>query len=412
MRNVNFLLIGGGLVCHNAAKAIRQADKNATILLVGNEPHRPYNRPPLTKEYMQGKDPLEKAYCESTDWYAQNKVDLLVGTQVTSIDARQHHAMLSDGQAVYYDKALLGTGGRPITLGLPNESLAGVHYLRTINDAATISQKATEMNKAVVLGSGFIGVEMASSLTQRGVQVTLVHPGEHIYSRFAKPMLADFVEARCRDKGVVFVPGHKARAFQGGTGLEGVELDDGLVLQCQLLVAATGIVANVELAQAAGLKVDNGVLVNEYMQTSDADIYAGGDIANFIDRYSNRRRRVEHWGQADYTGTLAGQNMTGAAQKYELLTYIWTDVFDIHIEAAGDESIEPDRTILRGRLEDNSFAILNTKAGLVTAYYAVNMKKKQYKPFGQLIEQRVNVAGKEKQLADATFDLTTLPVTV
>jgi len=409
MRSINYLLIGGGLVCHNAAKAIRRRDDAGSVLMVCDEPHRPYNRPPLSKAFMQGKSPLEEAFVEPDDWYATHRVHLRLSTAVIALNPREHEATLGGGEIIRYDRALLGTGGRAVEAALPGDELSGVHTLRTMHDAATVSRTVASSRKTVILGGGFIGVELAGSLTRRGLAVTLVHPGERIYSRFAGPMLAEFVETRCREHGVEFVAGQKAVAFHGQDGaLRSVELQDGRRLPCDLAVAAMGIVPNVDLATQAGLEVRDGVVVNGWLQTSDGDVYAGGDIANFLDPYSGRRRRVEHWGQADYTGTLAGQNMAGASNTYELLPYLWTDVFDVHIEFAGDEHAPVDTAILRGQPADGRFALLHLHAHRVAACYAVNLKRAAYGPLQRLIEHRVNVNGLEPQLADTTFDVTTL----
>ncbi|MCL2700556.1 MAG: FAD-dependent oxidoreductase [Phycisphaerae bacterium] len=409
MRDVTYLLIGGGLVCHNAAAAIRRRDAGGSVLMVSDEPHRPYNRPPLTKAFMRGDEPLEKAFIASTDWYTEHRVSFRPGTAVTAVHPREHLATLDDGEVVRYEKALLGTGGRPVEPALPGDDLPGVHCLRTMDEAARISRAAQWSRRAVILGGGFIGVEMAAALTRRGLAVTLVHPGERIYSRFAGPTLAEFVTARCREQGVEFVANQKAVAFHGGEGqVRGVELEDGRRLPCELAVAAMGIVPNVELARHAGLEVGDGVVVNERLQTSASDIYAGGDIANVFDPYSRRRRRIEHWGQADYTGTLAGQNMAGADNRYALLPYLWTDVFDMHIEFAGDEHAPADATILRGQTATGQFALLHLHAHHVAACYSVNLKRAENQSLQRLIEHRVNVQGYESHLADTTFDAATL----
>jgi len=184
-------------------------------------------------------------------------------------------------------------------------------------------------------------------------------------------------------------------------------LASGKTIACDLVVIALGIELYTELAQQAGLKMGDGVIVDEFMRTSNPDIYAAGDIANYPDPYFGYRRRVEHWGQADYTGALAGANMAGGSEKYQLLTYVFSDVFDLHLEFGGDER-QHERTIVRGKTDDNSFAVLYIKGGCVTAFFAVNLKKKQYQPLNQLIEQKVDVAGKESQLADMSFDVQNL----
>lgn len=406
MSHTKYLLIGGGLASCTAIEGIRMHDSSGPITLVSTEPHLPYHRPPLTKGFMQGKKPLEKAYCQGREWFRQNHVDLMLALTVERLDAAQKVAHLSNGQQVGFEKALIATGGRPAELKLPGIDLGGVYYFRTMDQALAVSNEVANGRRAVVIGGGFIGMELASSFTQRGVAVTLVHSGPHIWSNFLSADLAGWVRQRCEAQGVVFYTDQRASRIEGAAGrCEAVLTTAGHRLPCDLVVAAVGIVPNVELAQQAGLAVDNGIVVDEFCRSvTSPDIFAAGDNMNFPDPHFGARRRVEHWGQADYSGRLAGENMAGAGRKYELLTYIFSDVFDMHIEMAGDESL-PDRTIIRGDMDDKGFIAIGLKDGRVVAYFAVNGTQEEQQALNALIEHKLDFTGRENELADLDTNL-------
>ena len=407
MKSVKYLLIGGGLSSAGAAKKIRQVDPQGSILIVAAEPHMPYNRPPLDKEYMQGKKTRGEVFVEDQEFWDGHNIELIVGQSVLGLDAAGKTANLSDGRSVAFDKALLATGGRPRRLPIRGGDLPGVYHFRTLDDAIGVSDAAQPGKRAVIVGGGFIALELAASLVQRGMTVSLVHRGDRIWSHFADEKLADFVQDYCRGRGVNFHMNANVLAVQGNGLASAVALDNGQAIACDLVVITAGIELNTGLAAGAGLAMDNGVIVDEHMQTSHPDIYAAGDIANFPDPRFGTRRRVEHWGQADYTGTLAGSNMAGAEAGYDLLTYVWSDVFDLHMEMAGDETA-CDETIVRGQPSAKGFALLHLKGERMTAYYAVNLKKAKYRPLGKLIEQKVNLRGKRRQLEDPDFDVNDL----
>lgn len=409
MTHAKYLMVGGGLASDMAAGRIRELDAQASITIVTREPHRPYHRPPLTKEYMQGRKQEEEVFCRKADFYQANRIELVAGVATGRLDVREHRVALQDGREIGFDKCLLATGGTPRLLGLPGEDMPGVYHFRTVDDAVAVSRQAAKGRRAVLVGGGFIGMELASSLTQRGMDVTLVERSPHVLTRFAPTVLGDYLQQYCAARGVSFHLSDSVKAISGNGRVASVELESGRSVACDLVVIAAGIDLNVALAKEAGLEVGDGVIVDEHMRTSHADIYAAGDIANYPDPFFDCRRRVEHWGQAEYTGQLAGANMGGAIEKYNLLTYIWTDLFDLHLEFAGKED-EFDQTVIRGPMAGNSFAVLHLKdcadsRTRLRAYYAVNYKKAQYKPLGKLIEAGADLSGRTDDLTNPAFDL-------
>jgi NADPH-dependent 2,4-dienoyl-CoA reductase/sulfur reductase-like enzyme len=404
MKATKYLLIGGGLASGQAAKQLREADPQGRIMLLGEEPHVPYDRPPLSKEFLRGEKPREALFFDPEDYFRDQGIELVLGVAVRRLDPAGRSAVLANGETITFEKALLATGGRPVRLKLPGGDLPGVHYLRTLDDSAAIAAEAGPGKRAVLIGAGFIGMEVAASLTQRGVQVTVIEAEPHIWARFADATLAGFFQDYCAQKGVSFHTSEMVAEIRGGGRPSSVLTRSGKELPCDFVCIGVGIVPNVELAREAGLPVDNGVVVNEQLQSSHPDIYAAGDVASYFDPLFGKRRRVEHWGHAEYCGQLAGQNMAGARNTYDLVTYVWSDIFDLHLEFAGDES-EQDQIVVRGRVQDKSFTVLYLKQHVLTAYFAINASAKELPLLQRLIRQKTALAGKEAQLQDSAVPL-------
>ena len=407
VKSTKYLLIGGGLASSQAAKQLREMDPQGPITLVGEESYVPYDRPPLSKEFLRGEKPRDALFFDPEQYFHDHGIELILGVAVRQLMPATKTALLASGETIAFEKALLATGGRPVRLKLPGGDLPGVHYLRMLDDAAALAAEAGRGKQAVLIGAGFIGMEVAASLTQLGVQVTVIEAQPHIWPRFADASLAGFFQDYCTERGVTFYANETVTEIAGRGRPSSVRTRSGRELPCDFVCIAVGIVPNVELAQQAGLTVNNGIVVNEYLQSSHPDIYAAGDIANYHDPVMGKRRRVEHWGHAEYCGELAGQNMAGARNPYDLLTYVWSDIFDLHLEFAGDES-EHDQALLRGRFEDKSFTVLYLKQHVLTAYFAINTGSKEFPVLQRLIRLKKNLTGKEAQLQDPTFAIRAL----
>ena len=407
MKSAQYLLIGGGLASGQAAKELRGKDPHGSIVLVGEEPHVPYDRPPLSKEFLRGEKSRDELFFDPAQYFRDQRVDLLLGVSVERLDLRTKTAVLGSGDSIAFEKALIATGGRPIRLKLPGGDLPGVYYLRTLEDSAALAAEAGSDRRAVIIGAGFIGMEVAASLTQKGVRVSVIEALPRIWARFADTTLASFVQEYCVQKGVTFSTNEVVTEIRGKDRSSAVVTKSGKEIPCDFVCIGVGIVPNVELAQQAGLKVDNGIVVDEYLQSSHPDIYAAGDVANYFDPLFGKRRRVEHWGHAEYCGQLAGQNMAGARNSYDLLTYVWSDIFDLHLEFAGDES-EHDRVLLRGRVAEKSFTVLYLQQNVLRAYFAINVTAREFPVLQGLIKRKKDLAGKETELQDPTFPLKSL----
>ncbi|MGE0058701.1 MAG: NAD(P)/FAD-dependent oxidoreductase [Dehalococcoidia bacterium] len=405
MADVKYLLIGGGLASFHCAKNIRRTDAEGSILLVSEEDIPPYDRPPLSKESIRGEKSREDLIYESAEKLEEQQIGLKLGAKVVSMDLAAKSVKLANGETISYEKAFIATGGRVIRIPIPGADLEGVYYLRDLPDAEGIQEEAKTAKKAVVIGAGFVGLETAASLTQLGVQVTVIEAMPHIWARFADEDLAGFFQDYCTNKGITFECNEMVTEIRGDKKAQQVVTKSGKVFDCDFVCVGIGIVPNVELARDAGLAVENGIIVNEFQQTSNADVYAAGDVVNYHDPVFNRRRRVEHWGHAEYGGQIAGYNMAaGNERAYDFLSYVWSDIFDLRLESAGDES-ERDTVIIRGKFEDAKFTVLYLKDGQLTAYLAVNGDIREFTVWRRLIRGKNDLRGKEDLLKDQTYNV-------
>jgi NADPH-dependent 2,4-dienoyl-CoA reductase/sulfur reductase-like enzyme len=405
--SVRYLLIGGGLASFHAARQIRRSDPDSSILIACDEPSPPYDRPPLSKEYLRGEKTREEIALAPAEALAEERIDLALADRAESLAPAEHQAQLASGRSIKFDKALIATGGRPIVLNLPGAGLDGIHYLRTLEDADGIAASAVPGRRAAIIGGGFIGVELAATLRQRGLEVTVIEALPRIWARFADERLSTFVQNYCERSGVNFRTGVAITGFEGGAKLTGVTLSSGETLPCDLACVGVGIVPNVELAVAAGLEVNDGIVVDELLRSSHPDIFAAGDVINYPDSIFGRRRRVEHWGHAEYGGQVAGKNMAGGSTPYEFLSYVWSDIFDLHLEFAGDET-NPERVLQRGGFEDAAFSILYLRGGMLTAFFAINASTRDLGSLRRLIQTKQLLLGRESELEDPASNLRAL----
>lgn len=406
MKETKHLLIGGGIASSQAAKMLAMKDPGAAVTLVTAEPHLPYDRPALSKELLRGEASADDIFYDPQSFFDEKNIEVLLGESVVGLDPDAHTAILSGGDTITYEKAFIATGGEPVRLQVPGADLEGVHYLRTLDDARAIAGNAGKGRRAVIVGAGFIGMEVAASLVTLGAEVTVVEAEPRIWPHFLDETLSGFVEDYCTARGICFVTGDFVDTFAGNDHVTGVRLASGTRIDCDFVCVGVGIAPRLDLAEAAGLEVDNGIVVDAFLRTSHPDVYAGGDIVDYPDPVFGRRR-VEHWGHAEYCGQVAGVNMAGAEQTYDLLSYVWSDVFDLHIEMAGDET-ERDRIVVRGDLESNSFTVLFLKDDRLRAYFAVNTDKRAFPPMQKLIRQNIDLSGQDAVLADPSSDLKAL----
>ena len=386
MKDYQYIIIGGGMAGGSAVEAIRQVDKDSSLALVTQEKHRPYERPPLSKSYLRGEVELKRVYLQAEDFFAEQSVDLLVSTRVTGLKPTEKLIVLEDGSELNYEKLLLATGGYAWRLPIQGNDLPGVFTLRTIEDFGNIRAAAKKGKQALILGGGFIGSEVATTLAQLGCRVTMIFPESRLLEHIVPEELSDYLYKLYEDHQVNILPGTTPEKLEGHNNVERALLDNGDTLDADLIVMGVGIKLNTKLAREAGLDIredDNAILVDENLRTSDPHIFAAGDIAAWPDNTFERRLRVEHWDVARRQGLRAGRNMTGDVEPYTDLPYFFSDLFDLSFEARGDLS-KWERTVLRGSLDDGKFAYYYFNQDLLVGVLAVDRPDAERVPMQSL----------------------------
>jgi NADPH-dependent 2,4-dienoyl-CoA reductase/sulfur reductase-like enzyme len=376
-KNQTFVIVGAALAGASAAKALREEGFTGRVLVVGAESHPPYIRPPLSKGYLSGADERSSVFVEADDWYEKNDVELQLGTRVVSIDPATHSVVLGTGETVAYDKLLLTTGSSPRLLSIAGSDLAGVHYLRTIEDSERLHAALEQGGKRLVLiGSGWIGMEVAATAHELGNEVVVLERGEIPLAKALGDELGQFFAELHKEKGVDIRPLTEIAAIVGSDGaVTGVSLKGGEVVPADLVLAAIGAVPNVGLAESAGMAVDNGILVDAAMQTSIPDIYAAGDVANTFHPVIQQRLRSEHWANARDTGPAAAKAMLGQTVEFAEIPYFYTDQFDVGMEFSGYGPLLDGATVVyRGNKDGREFiAFLLDRESKVVAGMNVNV---------------------------------------
>jgi 3-phenylpropionate/trans-cinnamate dioxygenase ferredoxin reductase subunit len=332
-KNYKYIIVGGGLAGASAAVEIRANDKNGSILLIGSEQEYPYHRPPLSKKLWFGQKKIEEIFVQSNESYKQSNIDVLLGTTIVLLDAGQKKLSDDKGNAYSYNKLLLATGGIPRKL--PND-IEGICYYRYISDYKKIRALAKEGRSAVIIGGGFIGSEIAAALNINKVNVTMVFPTHYICDRVLPNYLGLAIQNHFIEKGIKVLSGQKPVSFSKKGKKFVTTTDKGLKIESDILIAGIGIVPETGLAKQAGLTIDNGIVVNSFLQTSNPDIYAAGDNADFPYQVLGKRTRVEHWDNALNQGRCAARNMAGIEESFTYMPYFFSDLFEFGYEAVGE----------------------------------------------------------------------------
>ncbi len=372
MDRYRYVILGGGMVAGYAARAmVERGLAPGDLAIISADTTPPYERPPLSKGFLAGRDEDTDLLINAAGFYAEHGIELRLGTPVTGVDPRQKLVRTQAGATVGYHNLLIATGARARTLHLPGAGLPGIHYLRSLDDARALRGDAAHAGQAVVLGGGFIGMEVAATLTGRGVATTLVFPGERVWERLLTPPMSAFFERYYVERGVRLVPRRKAAGFVGADGIAAVELDDGRRLPANVVVAGVGAEPALEAVAGSGLGVADGILVNEYLEASEANVYAAGDVARYEDVLYGTRRRVEHWDNAVTQGTHVAGVMLGERTPFVHVPYFFSDVFDLSYEFWGDAT-GADRVAYRGDLASTSFSAWWLRGERLLAAFVMN----------------------------------------
>ena len=370
-----FVIVGASLAGAKAAETLREHGFEGAVVLIGAEDQYPYERPPLSKGYLLGKDGRDSIFPLADGWYAEHDVDLRRGVTVTSIDRAGHRVTLEDGQSVPYDRLLITTGASPRRLNIPGGELDGVRYLRRVGDSERLAAALRGGGQVVIAGAGWIGLETAAAAREYGCEVTVAEPESGVLRRALGPELGEVFADLHRSHGVTFRFGEGLSEVTGSGGaVTGAVTSSGEELPADTVIIAVGVAPNVGLAADAGLEVDNGIVVDEALRTSDPDIFAAGDVANALNSLLGRRVRVEHWGNALHGGPLAARSMMGREVTYDWVPYFFSDQYDLGMETAGlPDPGSYDEVVYRGDQDSLEFISFWLADRVVVAGMNVNV---------------------------------------
>jgi 3-phenylpropionate/trans-cinnamate dioxygenase ferredoxin reductase subunit len=366
-----FVIVGGGLAGAKAAETLREEGFDGTLVLIGEEAERPYERPPLTKDYLRAESAREKTYVHPEAFYRDHDIELVTGTAVTALDPGGRRLTLAKGGELAYDRLLLATGAEPRRLGVPGAELDGVHYLRTLEDCDALRARLNADSQVAVIGAGWIGAEVAASARRLGARVTMIDPAALPLERVLGPRLGAFYRDVHREQGVELMLGDGVEALEGDGHVRRVRSTSGRKIDCDTVVVGIGVVPRTELAERAGLRTEDGVAVDERLETSAPGVYAAGDVANAWHPFYERRVRVEHWANALNQGPAAALAMLGREVAYDRIPYFFSDQYDVGMEYSG-LAAGCDEVVLRGDADRAEFIAFWLRDGRVRAGMNVN----------------------------------------
>jgi 3-phenylpropionate/trans-cinnamate dioxygenase ferredoxin reductase subunit len=371
MSKQTFVIVGAALSGAKAAEELRARGFDGRVVLIGSEPERPYERPPLSKDYLRGESEREQAYVHTAGFYAEQEIELLADATASSIDLDTSRVARADGSELAYDRLLLATGAEPRRISIPGAELAGVHYLRTLADSDLLRERLATGGHLVAVGAGWIGCEVAASARQLGLDVTLVYPETLPFERILGPEIGAFYRDVHARQGVELLPGESVQAFEGDGAVARVRTSS-RTIDCDFVVVGIGVMPRIELARDAGLKIDDGIVADEKLQTSSPKVFAAGDVVNAWHPLYERRIRVEHWANALNQGPAAARAMLGRPVSYDRIPYFFSDQYDVGMEYSGYAPTW-DEVVFRGDREGGEFIAFWLREGRVVAGMNVNV---------------------------------------
>jgi 3-phenylpropionate/trans-cinnamate dioxygenase ferredoxin reductase subunit len=372
MSKPTFVIVGASLGGAKAAEELRERGFDGRVVLIGTESERPYERPPLTKDYLRGESEREKAYVHKAEYYEEHEIELISGATVNAVDPGAATVTLDDGQELTYDRLLLTTGAEPRRLSSPGSELREIYYLRSLADCDLLRERLDSANRVAVVGSGWIGSEFAASARTLGLEVALIDPLELPNERIFGPEIGAFYRDVHAEHGIELHLGDGVEAFEGDGAVQRVRTSSGKVIECDFAVVGVGVAPRVELARGAGFEVENGIVVNERLQSAAENVFAAGDVANAWHPFFERRIRVEHWANALNQGLAAARAMLGDSAAYDRLPYFFSDQYDVGMEYSG-YATSWDQVVFRGDRDGGEFVAFWLEGGRVLAGMNVNV---------------------------------------
>jgi len=406
-RSADFLLIGGGLASGHCAAELRKRGADGSILLVGREPEPPYERPPLSKEYLRGEASREDAYVNPASWYEENEVELMSGVNVMSLDADDRAVTLQGGERVGFEKALLGTGAVVNILRVEGAENEGIHYLRAFGNSDAIRADAEAAEHVVLIGGSYIGTEVAASLTAKGVKCTILMMEDVTLSRTFGEDAGRWFQETIEGHGITVHGGEELEAFEGDGRVRSVVTKSGLAIECDTVIVGAGVRPDTMLAERAGLAVENGITCDSKLQTTLQGVYAAGDCCSYGSVVHDRRLRVEHWDVAMQQGMHVAKNMLGEGADYDVVPYFFSDLADwASLEYIGPAQ-EWEREVWRGDRDAGKFSVWYLKDGKVAGALSVD-RPEDLAEARRMLADGVDVSGSIEALEDADSDLSAI----
>src|SRR5499433_2437798 len=391
MNQSNIVILGGGMVAGYAAKQLVELGlPKGELAIFSADNAVPYERPPLSKSFLAGKDSEDAIKINPEEFYHQHRIELRLECEISSVDVKGKRLILKNGDEFGFQKLIIATGARPRTLNIPGSKLQNLFYLRTMSDSKIIRSAAEKAKHAVVIGGGFIGMEVASVLAQKRIEIAMVLSDDRVFQRLFSPEMSKFFETYYAARGVRLIKSMAVTEFRGDGAVNSAVLRDGQTLQCDLVVAGIGVQPAIEVVANSGLDLGDGILVNEYLQTSHPDVFAAGDVANYQDVLFAKRRRVEHWDNAVSQGQYCARSLRGDRTPFRHVPYFFSDIFDLSYEYWGDSS-GADQVVHRGDLSSSCFSVWWLRQERVLAAFTMNRPDEERSVAPQWIESGQSV---------------------
>ncbi|MFK8399899.1 NAD(P)/FAD-dependent oxidoreductase [Pseudomonas sp. BGr12] len=398
------VVIGAGQAGFQIAASLRQGGHTGRILIIGDEANAPYQRPPLSKAFLKQQADEQSIQLRPASFYQDNKIELICGEQVSNIDRTRKVVETSCGKTYAYSKLAIATGTRPRPLDIPGSDLKGVHSLRSFLDATNLRDEINQLNKIVIIGGGFIGLEVAACAAGLGKQVTVLEYAPRIMGRAVSPISSEFFQLYHTSLGVQIITDARLKRIGGEGRTEFVELQTGQKLEADLVLVGVGALPNCEVAHAAGLECSNGIVVDEFAVTSDPDIVAAGDCTNHPNKFANGNFRLESVQNAIDQAKVAAQSLLGAKNAYDVAPWFWSDQGAIKLQTVG-LPLDTDQHVVRGNPEESKFSVFHFRGGRLTAVESINS------PADHMVARRLLANGitpAPTSLADPGFELKSL----
>jgi NTE family protein len=401
---VDFVLVGGGLASATAAETLRGGGAEGSIAILAAEDTLPYHRPPLSKDFLLKGPDKSSILIHPETFYRERDIAVHLATRVCGIDSQARSIETAQGAKFRFGKLLIATGGSVEELSVPGADLEGVHCLRTVEDGRALHKDIARVQRAAVIGSSFLGMELAAAFARRGVRTTLIARSELLYDKLGSPEVSRFFFDYFRAQGVELIFKESVESFSGTVRVDGVVTKSGKVVPCELVAVAVGVHPEVDFLCNSGIALGHGILVNQHLETNQPGIYAAGDVANFYDPITRSRRRSEHWDNAVKQGRLAAWNMLGDRQSWRSVSYFFSDVFDFTFNVVGDTE-EAHARILRGSPKDEAFSVLYLADNRLRGAFLLEQSFIEAKAAGALILGRCDLGPAKAKLSDIRFPL-------